>query len=79
MTTATLTIKPLPDYGEGARAIVVDCDHGTSTAVLMPGCPPETAAAHERAAVRLTIAKHHSVEGCACTAALRRRYGLARV
>ena len=74
---ATLTIAAAPQHGPAARAIVVDCAHGTSTAVLMAGGPPEVVAAHERASVALAIAKHFSEERCRCTAKLRRRYGLA--
>lgn len=78
MTGATLTIEEAPHHAPGARQIVVDCDHGTTTAVLMPGGPPDLRGEHERASVALAIGKHYSVEKCSCTKTLRARYGLAR-
>ncbi len=74
--TATLTIEDAPQHAPAARQIIVDCPHGTTTAVLMPGGPPDLTGAHERASVGLALLKHWSVEKCSCTKALRRRFRL---
>lgn len=76
---ATLTIAATPEHGPTAKTLTLDCPHGTSTGVIIPAETPGAFVPHEGATVRLLILKHFSVEGCDCTAALRRRYGLARV
>ena len=71
--SATLTITPSP-YGLDVRHLILDCEHG-ETSVHIVGRAPE---AHEVAAVRLALARHYEAEGCRCTLALRRGYGLVQ-
>ena len=65
---ATLTVTR-----EGEATIyVVDCDHGTTRLLTIPG----RVAIPELAAVQTAIARHYSEEGCHCTRQLRKRYGV---
>jgi len=73
-TPATLTAEPASDLRPNAMRDTVDCPHATSTAIVLPGSAPP--AAHQ--IVQALVLKHFSEEGCRCTLALRRRYGLAR-
>jgi len=77
MTDATLTIAPSPEHGPTAKTLTLDCDHGQTVGVLIPGETLDAYVPHELATVRLLLLKHWSVEGCRCTKALRARYGLA--
>jgi hypothetical protein len=73
MTTATLTAEPIPALHPGAVRYVVDCEHGTTTAIMTPGHTPMPAAVF----VRIALARHYDEERCGCTVALRRKYGVA--
>lgn len=72
--TAKLTIEPRPDLGANVKSFVVDCPHGTTSAVLFPG----QAVVGDAMVVTSILDRHHAVEGCRCTRLLRRRYGLPR-
>jgi hypothetical protein len=74
-TTATLTIAPRPDLGAGARSFEIDCKHGTTRALLLPG---ELVLLDDQL-VRGLLARHDAEEGCGCTRRLWRRYGPAGV
>jgi len=76
MSAATLTAEPPPDLAPGARQIIVDCQHGTTSLTLIPPRDPAAYRPHEAACVRLALLKHFSEEGCNCTRKLRRRYGV---
>jgi len=78
-TDATLTITATPEHGPTARTLTLDCDHGQTVGILIPAEEPGAFVPHESATVRLLLLKHFSEEQCACTATLRRRYGLAAV
>jgi len=70
--TATLTVRPAPEAGPGARCFELDCPHGTTQALLIPGQAVPT----DGALIRYLIERHHRQERCACTHNLRRKYGL---
>jgi len=66
---ATLTTEPL----DGGTLFVVDCEHGTTEVGLLNGEASGITAAD---AARVALAKHYGEEGCRCTRALRRKYGV---
>lgn len=68
--TATLTIDRRSTLAPDARRYVVDCPHGTTESVVLPGREPVPAAA----IVRALLASHDRAEGCGCTRGLWRRY-----
>jgi len=70
---ATLTVEPIagsPDM----RVLTIDCDHGTTTATIVDARNGTTIP--DPFAARIAVAKHFEAERCACTADLRRRYGV---
>ncbi len=73
---ATLTAADVPQPGPGWRQITVACPHGQTTAAYplrpAPGEPQLT----EPLVVHVALIKHATLEGCDCTAALCRRYGV---
>jgi len=76
-SAATLTIAAAPDT-PGVRVVILDCAHGRTEAAYANGTPP-AAQLTDAAVVQAVIAKHYETEGCRCTLALRRRYGLVAV
>ena len=76
-TDATLTIAPAPEHGPGVRSIVLDCEHGRTEAAYANGTALTAAQLADAAVVQAVIARHYETERCRCTAALRKRYGLA--
>jgi hypothetical protein len=72
---ATLKITARPDLAAGARAFTVDCPHGTTRALLLPGA---TVLLDDQI-VRGLLARHDTEEHCRCTRRLWRRYGAAGV
>ena len=74
--SATPTALPAPDLAPGARQIIVDCRHGTTTLAIVPPRDPGAYKPYEAACVRLALLKHWSEEGCNCTRQLRKRYGV---
>jgi hypothetical protein len=71
--SATLTIQPRPDLGDGVREYVCDCPHGTTRGLAVDGRATLT----DTDVVRMILARHDS-EGCTCTHPLRERYALVR-
>ena len=71
MSQATLTAESLPRPA-GARLVTLDCPHGATTGLVIPGGGPSL----DVAIVRTILAKHYRTERCRCTRALRVRYGL---
>ncbi len=80
MTTApaTLTVTDAPDR-PGVRSIVVDCPHGRTEAAYANGTAPTAAQLTDEFVVIAVIDRHYDTEGCACTKALRARYGMVTV
>jgi hypothetical protein len=67
---ATLSIARAPGVDPDARRYVVDCPHGTTEGVVLPGRKVVPAAS----IVRALLASHDREEGCTCTRRLWRRY-----
>ena len=65
---AKLTAKPI---GGGRKEYVVDCEHGTTTAL---SASPEHGGPDESAIVAALVLRHYAAERCRCTRKLRRRY-----
>ena len=76
MSKATITAEDAPEYGPSVRRIVVDCEHGTSTAHLVS--PPGAPSFGDATIVQMLLLRHFEAERCRCTRSLRRRYGLTR-
>lgn len=73
MTTATLTIRAVPDVDD-CHEFVVDCPHGTTTVTLLNG---KRGRLTQPECVQVALTRHDDEEGCGCTARLWRRYGEA--
>jgi len=69
--TATLTIGRAEGVAPDARRYVVDCPHGTTEALVLPGRDTPPAAV----VVRYLLESHDQAEGCRCTRRLWRQYG----
>ncbi len=76
MSTATLTSRPLPGYGENVSQIVVGCRHGRTSLTIVQPRDPDAARMHDASCAKLALIKHFSEEGCCCTLELRRRFGV---
>ncbi len=72
MTDATLTTEVIA----GERALVIDCRHATTTILVTNGTAPDAPQISDVAVVQMGLARHHGEQGCRCTLALRRRYGV---
>ena len=72
MTVATLDVRSRPNLAAGARVFVIDCPHGTTRAVLLPGGGGY--APTEAEVVLALIASHEAAEGCGCCRRLRERW-----
>jgi hypothetical protein len=68
--TATLSIGRAPEVAVDARVYVVDCPHGTTEGLVLPGRAGLPAAL----IVRSLLRSHDAHEGCRCTRRLWRRY-----
>jgi len=73
--TATLAARDAPEHGEGVRYLEIDCPHGRTQSAFKNAAPPATQVA-EADAVKMMLLRHYLTERCACTAELRRRYGM---
>jgi len=71
---ATVSVAPVPCQ-DTMRTVTVDCAHGTTTLTIAEH-PSGVQIAGQAAAV-IAVQRHFAEEGCACTAELRRRYGVA--
>ena len=70
-TDATLTIEPAPEAAPDATRYAIDCRHGTTVAVHLPGGDdPLTPAQY----VIVLAVKHELEERCGCVDRLYRRY-----
>ena len=70
---ATLDIRPAPEAGPDASRYEVDCRHGTTLLVLMPGRDNPLTPAQ---LVLMAVVKHELEERCGCVEPLYLRYGL---
>jgi hypothetical protein len=72
MSTATLTVTPLPALHPTAEQIVIDCGHATTRAVyaVAVGGYPLT----RDEVICWALARHFGEEGCGCIRSLWRRY-----
>ncbi len=75
MSTPSATLTAATE--EGARLVVVDCAHGQTAGVYRDGTEPAAALLDDPMVVRAVLERHDEAAGCRCTAALRRRYGVA--
>jgi len=71
---ATLRIDAAPDL-LNVRTVTVDCEHGVTTLAIGEG--EHGPRFSDQLAASVAVMRHHEEEGCACTAELRRRYGVA--
>jgi hypothetical protein len=69
--SATLTITPRPDVGDGVKEYILDCPHGTTTGLAADG----QVKLMDDGIVQIMLARHDAEERCGCTAELHRRYG----
>ena len=74
--TATLAITHRPDLGERGRVLTIDCEHGVTTLAIAEGEDTGAVRVPDELIARIAVARHYDAEGCACTAGLRRRYGV---
>ena len=66
---ATVSVRPLPEYGDGAIEVRTSCRHATHRVGWRLG-PSVT----ERAAMTASIAHHAIMEACACMTSLWSKY-----
>ncbi len=74
--TATLEITRYPDLGENGRLVVIDCEHGTTTAAIAEGEDTGAVRISDEVIARIAVARHFDTERYACTVGLPRRYGV---
>ena len=74
MSAATFTRRLAPEYGQGVEVIEVDCDHGTTTVVLLAPRSRAPSDFEVRVATASAVWTHYDREGCRCTRRLRRLY-----
>ena len=75
-TAASLTIKPLPEYGAGVRHILLDCEYAQTGMVVMDALNPDGPTISDHDAARIVLHRHWVEENCNCTHELRQRFGL---
>lgn len=68
MSEMAFKVQDEPGLGPRPRRYLVTCDHGTSSAVLLPGRQPLA----DRAVFQLLVAGHHSQQRCECVPGLPR-------
>jgi hypothetical protein len=71
MSRATLTVRALPQLGDGWRRVVVDCPHATTGITYANGAAVQFT---DTDIARAALARHHAEEGCRCTRRLWRQY-----
>ncbi len=69
---ATLTATDM----SGARVLTVDCPHGETSIAYINATAPDALKVTDTAAAVMALVKHYGEEGCRCTRALRRKYGV---
>ncbi|OGN86614.1 MAG: hypothetical protein A2X23_04520 [Chloroflexi bacterium GWC2_73_18] len=75
MAGTNLVVREAPAVGPGSRRYRLDCAHGSTSAVVLPGGSP----LGEQIALQMLLLRHDRDNGCRCSRELRPEYaGVAR-